>query len=105
MNNAPLPLRWLAIAAGLCAILILPVAWYSSQDWIFPDSISYLDMAADALRDSPAILLKNAYWSPGYPAVLALMMAVVKPGLRAELQAAYVLHWLIFLCTTACFTG
>jgi hypothetical protein len=97
-------LRWMAIAAGLCAILILPVAWDASQGWIFPDSTSYLDMASDAVRDSPAVLLKNAYWSPAYPAILALMMAVVRPSLAAEVPAAYILHWLIFLVTTTCFS-
>ena len=94
----------MAIAAALCVILILPVAWDASQGWIFPDSISYIDMASDALRGSPAVLLKNAYWSPAYPAILALMMAVVRPGLAAELRAMYVVNWLIFLVTTACFS-
>jgi hypothetical protein len=97
-------LRCLAIAAALCGILILPVAWDASQGWIFPDSTSYIEMASSAVRDSPAVLFKNAYWSPLYPAILALMMAVVRPSLAAELHAAYVVHWLIFLFTTVCFS-
>ena len=97
-------LRWIAVAAALCAVLMLPVAWEASQGWVFPDAISYLDMASGAVRGSPAVLLKNAYWSPGYPAILALMMAVVRPTLAAELHAVHVLHWLIFLFTTACFS-
>jgi hypothetical protein len=97
-------LRWMAIAAALCAILILPVAWDASLGWIFPDSTSYIDIASDAVRDSPAVLLKNAYWSPAYSAILAVMMAVVRPSLAAELQAVYVVHWLLFLITTACFS-
>ncbi len=96
--------RWLALAAGLCAILMLPVAHDSFQGWIFPDSVSYLDMASNAVRDSPAVLVKNAYWSPGYAATLALMMAIVRPPLATELRAVYALHWLIFLVTTACFS-
>ena len=47
-------LRWLAIAAGLCAILILPVVWDASQGWLFPDGTSYLDMASGAVHESPA---------------------------------------------------
>ena len=94
-------LRWLAIAAALCAILILPVVWDASQGWLFPDGTSYLDMASGAIHDSPAVLLKNAYWSPAYPAILALMMAVVRPALAAELHAVYILNWLIFLVATA----
>src|SRR4029077_17485797 len=90
-------LRWLGIAACLSAILILPVVWDASQGWLFPDGTSYLDMASGAVHESPGVLLKNAYWSPAYPAILALMMAVVRPGLAVELRAVYVLNWLIFL--------
>jgi hypothetical protein len=97
-------LRWMAIAGCLCAILILPVAWDASHGWIFPDSTSYFDMATGAVRETPAVLWKNAYWSPAYPAILALMMAVVRPSLAMELSAVYVLHWLIFLFTTVCFS-
>src|SRR5262245_10411413 len=97
-------LRWMMLAAGLCAIVIMPMAWDGSRGWIFPDGISYLDMASGAVRDSPAVLLRNAYWSPAYPAVLALMMAVVRPSLASELHTAYVVHWLIFGITTACFS-
>lgn len=96
--------RWLAIAATVCAILILPVAWHASQGWIYPDTVSYMDMASGAIHGSPAVLLKNAYWSPAYPAIMALVMAVAKPSPAAELNAMYVVHWLIFLVTTACFS-
>ena len=57
-----------------------------------------------AIHGSPAVLLKNAYWSPAYPAIMALAMAVAKPSPAAELNAMYVVHWLIFLVTTACFS-
>jgi hypothetical protein len=97
-------LRWMAIASALCAILILPVAWDASQSWIFPDSTSYLDMAAGAVRDSPAVLLKNAYWSPAYPAVLALAMTVARPPIALEVPAMYIVHWLIFVFATASFS-
>jgi 4-amino-4-deoxy-L-arabinose transferase-like glycosyltransferase len=97
-------LRWMALASALCAILVLPVAWDASQSWIFPDSTSYLDMAANAVRDSPAVLLKNAYWSPAYPAVFALTMAVARPSLAAEVPGMYIVHWLIFVFATACFS-
>src|SRR5436305_8728227 len=97
-------LRWILIAVALCAVLILPIAWDSSQNWIFPDSISYLDMASDAVHHTPAVLVKNAYWGPAYPATLALMMAVVRPSLAEELGVAYVVHWLLFLFAAACFS-
>lgn len=97
-------LFWMAVAAAMCVVMVLPVAWYASQGWIFPDTTSYLDMASSAVHDSPAVLVKNAYWSPAYPAILALMMALVRPSLSAELQMAYIVHWLIFVFTTACFS-
>jgi hypothetical protein len=103
-ESAGVWLRWMAVAAGLCAILILPVVWDASQGWIFPDAVSYLDLAGGAVHDSPAVLLKNAYWSPGYPAILALTMAIFRPSLATELHAVYLVHWLIFLVTTACFS-
>ena len=67
-------LRSLTLGAALCAVLILPVAWDASHGWLFPDGTSYLDMASGALHESPAVLFKNAYWSPAYPALLALIM-------------------------------
>jgi hypothetical protein len=97
-------LRSVAIGAALCAVLILPVAWEASYGWLFPDGTSYLDMAAGAIHESPVLLFKNAYWSPAYPAILALMMAVARPGLAGELHAVYILNWLIFLVATACFS-
>ncbi len=97
-------LRSVAIGTALCAVLILPVAWEASYGWLFPDGTSYLDMAAGAIHESPVLLFKNAYWSPAYPAILALMMAVARPGLAGELHAVYILNWLIFLVATACFS-
>ena len=95
-------LRWLAAGVALCAILVIPVARDASQGWLFPDGTSYLDMASGALHESPAVLFQNAYWSPAYPALLALMMAVARPGLAGELHAVYILNWLIFLVATVC---
>ena len=73
------------------------MVWDASQGWLFPDGTSYLDMATGALRNSPAVLLKNAYWSPAYPAILALTMAVVRPEPATELHVVYILNWLIFV--------
>jgi hypothetical protein len=97
-------LRWLAAGVALCAILVIPVARDASQGWLFPDGTSYLDMASGALHESPAVLFQNAYWSPAYPALLALMMAVARPGLAGELHAVYILNWLIFLIATVSFS-
>ena len=96
--------RWMVVAAALCAMLMVPRAWNASRGWVFPDGTSYFDIASQAAHGSPAVLLRNAYWSPGYPAVLALMMAVAHPSLAAELSAIYFVHWLLFVAAAVCFT-
>ncbi|MEO8372730.1 MAG: hypothetical protein ABI806_26335 [Candidatus Solibacter sp.] len=96
-------LRWMAGAAALCAVMSVPVVWEASQSTLSPDGTSYLDMATAALQ-SPGVLLKNGYWSPGYPALLAVMMAVLRPSPAAELHATFTLHWVIFLSALGSFT-
>ena len=94
--------RWMLVASCVCAILVIPVIW-DGRYTIWADSISYLDMASDTLRKSPGSLV-NGYWSPGYPALLAVMMWIARPTPAAEFPAVHVLDWLIFLFTTACFS-
>src|SRR3954452_12314881 len=95
--------RWIVAAAILCAILILPVAWDAAQGWMWPDGVSYLDLATNALHNSPAVLVKNGYWSPLYPAILAGMMATFQPSADTELRAVYSLQWLTFVFAAGCF--
>ncbi|MEO8594984.1 MAG: hypothetical protein ABI759_16815 [Candidatus Solibacter sp.] len=97
------PLRWLAIPLVLCALLIIPVVWDGAQGWIFPDSLSYIDLASDAVRVSPTVLLKNAYWSPLYPAMLATALAALRPSLATEVTVFYFVHWLTFVFAAAGF--
>lgn len=76
----------LAGAAG-CAILTLPVAWATRYS-ISTDGVSYLDMAHRAQ-------LPNAYWSPGYPAVLAAVFALGGGNVHGELALAHITQWFI----------
>ena len=95
--------RWTAFATAFCAILILPVTLEGLRGWIFPDSISYFDMASGAIHGSASVaLFRNGYWSPAYPAILAVMMAVARPSPAGELQAVYVVQWLLFVVATVC---
>jgi hypothetical protein len=95
--------RWMLAAACVCAILVIPVVW-DARNLLFADSISYLDMAGNALHGSPGSLVTNAYWSPAYPSLLAATMWVGRPTPTGEFPAAHVLDWLLFVLTTACYS-
>jgi len=66
------------------------------------DGISYLDLS-DAFRRHDWHNFLNAYWSPLYPALLGFVRAVSPAGKQAELIAAHVTNFLIFLATLSCF--
>lgn len=60
--------------------------------WVYrqrmnPDGISYLDMAAEALKHGPLALV-NAHWGALYPALIAIAQLVLRPS--AEDGFAYV---------------
>jgi len=63
-----------------------------------PDGLVYIDMASAALRDGPTGLV-NGLWSPGYPALIAVAMALVRPGPALEFPLAHGVNFLVF-----CFT-
>jgi len=90
-------------AAALCGILTLPVAW-NQRELISPDGVSYIEIATNALRLSPSYLISNAYWSPGYPALIALALRLTHGSLSSELAVVHGLDWLICLFAYASFT-
>lgn len=96
-------LRWLLLAAGVCWLLTLPVAWNVRQQ-LSTDGISYIEMASNAVQLSPRFLVSNGYWSPGYPTVLALMMKFVHPSLPSELAMVKCVDLMICAATYLCFT-
>jgi hypothetical protein len=49
-------------------------------------------------------LLSNAYWSPAYPAILALALKVVHPALASELTLVHSVDWAICVFEYLCFT-
>src|SRR5262245_25402428 len=64
---------WWSISLGSAAILAL-----SARHSMDEDGLSYLDLASEALHSGPVGLL-NGYWSPGYPALLSLALALFHP--------------------------
>jgi hypothetical protein len=94
------PMLW---AAALCALFTAPVAWNARQA-ISNDGISYLEVAANTLRLGPVHLLSNAYWSPAYPALLALALKIAQPTLASELALVHSVDWAICAFEYLCFT-
>ena len=76
---------------------LLWAAFYSFADryTMNPDGMSYVDIASNAVRGGPAQLL-NGYWSPGYPAVLAIFLMIFRPSLDATYPLVHFANFCIF---------
>src|SRR5262249_42235485 len=64
---------------------------FIGRDAMNPDGISYIDMARAALLVGPRGLV-NGYWSPGYPALIAAMLRLIRPGTAAEFAVVHLLN-------------
>jgi hypothetical protein len=88
------PLQPMLLAAGLCALMTLPVAWMMRQT-IYTDGLAYLEIANNAATSSPRYLISNAYWSPGYPALIAATIKLFHPLPSSQSAAVHALDWVI----------
>lgn len=86
----------LVIATALSGAFAVPFAWASRYD-MNPDGISYIDIGQQVVIHSNWGALLNVYWSPLYPALIALVWRILKPGPAYEFPAIHMLNWLIFL--------
>jgi hypothetical protein len=82
---------WWGICLGCAGILAL-----SDRHSMSPDGLSFIDMASEALRSGPSALL-NGYYSPGYPALLSLALALFHPTPRQEFPLVHFVNFLIFV--------
>lgn len=96
-------LRAMLLAAGICALLTIPVAW-NARHWISADGLSYLEVASHAAQSGPWPIFSNGYWSPGYPAILAIAIRLLRPSPASELIAVHSVDWLICVFTYLTFT-
>ncbi len=92
----------LVIATALSGAFALPFAWASRYD-MNPDGISYIDIGEQVAIHSNWDALLNVYWSPVYPALIALMWRILKPSPAYEFPAIHMLNWLIFLFSAVTF--
>jgi hypothetical protein len=84
----------------LVAIWSLTLAPFAPQ--LGHTYVPYLDMASGAVYGSAGSLI-NLYWSPLYPALQTVWLAVFRPAPYAELKLIYWLNWLIFLASCCSF--
>jgi len=86
------------LAVCVCALLTAVLAW-NTREAISADGLSYLEMAVNAAQNGPQDLFLNAYWSPAYPAILAVALKLTRPSLAHELAVVRSVDWLICLAT------
>jgi hypothetical protein len=59
------------------------------------DGVSYIELANAVQRGAIHELLSNGYWSPGYPALIALALTISHATPAWELAIVHALDWLI----------
>ena len=81
---------WWSICLGCAGILAV-----SSRHSMNPDGLSYLDLASEGLRSGPSGFV-NGYWSPGYPALLSVALALFRPSPAQEFPLVHFMNFFIF---------
>jgi hypothetical protein len=84
-----------AVIAGLCEM-------WATRFSLSPDATNYLDMASACLRGDWKMAV-NAYWSPLFSWLLALAMAIFRPGAYWESTMVHIVNFVGFLAALGCF--
>jgi hypothetical protein len=99
----PVPVWAMVAATALCGILTIPIPW-NVRDLISADGRAYVEVATNAVQRGPQYLFSNGYWSPGYPALLAIVFKLLHPSIDWQLAIVHSFDWLLCLAAYACFT-
>jgi hypothetical protein len=67
-----------------------------------PDGFTYLQMA-DRAAHGDLLALVNPLWSSGYPALLAVLLAIFRPAPANAFVLAHLLNYLLFIAATGAF--
>ena len=86
---------------ALC-LLWAAVITFAHHREMDPDGFSYLQMADHAAHGDISAFA-NAYWSPGYPALLAVLLALFRPAAENAFAVAHLLNYLLFAFAIASF--
>ena len=89
----------MAAMAALSIVMGAASAWLSRSE-MNPDGISYLDLSDRWMAGDPSGVV-NGYWSPLYPAILAVVRVVMHPAAQFEFAAAHLANFIIFLMSLA----
>jgi hypothetical protein len=90
-----------AALAGL-AVLAGAIQTWANRDAVWPDLVSYLDIA-DAYRRGDWAAAINAHWSPLYSWLLAAAMAVARPSPAREPLVVKAVDFGVFVCSLLTF--
>jgi hypothetical protein len=93
--------RWRWLLRGT-ALALGALQAYAGRNYLNADGVSYLDLAgALAAGDAQAAL--NPYWSPLLPGVLAVGLALLRPGAYWECAAAKLVGFALYAGALAAF--
>ena len=73
---------------------------YYLRNWnVNPDGVSYIDLARAFAAHGPGALI-NGYWSPLYPGLLGVVLAIVKPSHHWTFPLVRLVGFALFVLTT-----
>lgn len=95
---------WIFRMPFWCLVCMLAAAIHSwsHAHAMNPDGLVYLDMASEALSNGPSSLV-NGLWSPAFPALMALLLAVVSPSPAMEFPFSHGVNFLAYCLALGCF--
>jgi hypothetical protein len=100
--SGPEPVRWrTALLAGCAALGALHTLAAVRGHALNLDGVSYLDLADRIAADPRAFA--NGYWSPLYPALLAIPAALARPTGSAQLVWAHAVNLAVYFGCLAAF--
>lgn len=76
-------------------ILVAIISAWVNRYVLYPDGVSYLDIADNFLNTGFQGLV-NSYWSPLYPFILAIFLKILKPSMYWEFGLVQFVNLLIF---------
>jgi hypothetical protein len=89
----------------LCCFALIAIAttraWFTRYE-MASDSMSYLDMARAIAKGHLSAAI-NAFWSPGYPLLIAPFQLAFRPSPHWEFPLVHFINMLVFAGTLACF--
>lgn len=88
---------WVALAVGVGLIDV-----WGCRYSLNPDGISYVDLARHAIASGPSGLV-NGYWSPGYPALIAPVLRLMRHGWITAIPVLHLLNLAVYIVSLLVF--